>query len=344
MWSDDLFASANSETYLDMVFNLWKKDSSVKNNELCPGNHEFPFEFPLPPNIPSSFKDMKGQVEYTCTAWMPSSGMFGKDYGLGVVIPVCRKVTLPAISLHDCRFTEREVAGGLFKFSGKIKLTVELPRTGYLVGEVVPLSGNIVNESRSSIQLCAYLIQHVSYTNPRHPQVKRQAHYSRLSVTIGKFSGSQNTPWSSDKLCIPEDLPPSGATDGCQFFAISYSIKVVMIGSGTTTNSSATYDIIVGNDLGVPRSESAHSTLNAETEWHEQLQIINTATSTLGGESNRVGPIPEARSVNLLLPKPAILHVSAANTDTTMQPPSYYELFPQEIPICDCRVILSMTS
>lgn len=340
-WSDDPFTNASSEIYLDMAFYLWRKDSSIKGDGLCPGNHEFPFEFPLPPNIPSTFKDMRGKIEYICKAWMPSSGIFGRDYGLAVVIPVCRKITLPAMSLHDPQYTDRDVVGGLFKFSGRIKLSVELPRSGYLLGEVIPLSGNIENTSTSSVHLRAYLIQHIAYTNPKCPQTRRQAHYTRLYATIGQFSGSQNTAWDSNKLCIPESLPPSGATEGCQYFAISYSVKVFMISSGTAKNASITFDITVGNDLGIPQSESAQLTLNAGTEWYEQTVDFNdtsadqsTAASPfyLGGATGEdplaaTGSFSE--SMDLLHPKPRTL--SKTEADPTMRPPSYHELFPDTI-------------
>ena len=335
-WSDDPFTNANSETYLDMSFYLWRKDSSVKDDGLCPGNHDFPFEFPLPPNIPSTFKDMRGQIEYTCKAWMPSSGMFGRDYGLTVIIPVCRKITLPVISLHDPQYTDRNVAGGLFKSSGRIKFSVELPRSGYLLGEVVPLSGNIENTSTSSVHLHAYLIQHINYTNPKCPQAKRQANYTRLYVTIGQFPGSQNTTWNSNKLCVSESLPPSGATEGCQYFAVSYSVKVFMAGSGTAKNASITFDITVGNDLSIP--QSAQPTLNTEAEWYEQTVDFNhtgvdqSSPFYLGGATGEdplavTGSFSE--SMDLLLPKPRTL--SVAETDPTMQPPSYHELFPDTI-------------
>ena len=280
-WSDDPFSNPSStETYLDIAFYLWRKDSSVKEDGLRPGIHEFPFEFSLPPSIPSTFKDMKGKIEYICKAWMPHSGMFGRDYGLTVIIPVCRKVILPASCLRDPQYADRDVAGGLFKLSGRIQLSVKLPRTGYLLGETVPLSGNVVNTSTSIVRLCAYLIQHIAYTNPKCPQAKRKAHYTKLTTTIARFSHSENTPWTSKVVCIPENLPPTGATEGCQYFDISYSIKVTlfMISLGLTAKkASITFDIMVGNDLGIPQPQP---TLSATAGWYEQtVDFSDTATN-----------------------------------------------------------------
>ena len=347
-WSDDPFRSDNShsETYLDMAFYLWRKDSSVKDDSLCSGSYEFPFEFPLPPDIPSTFKDVKGFVEYTCKAWIPSSGMFGRDYGLVATIPVQRRIILPATSLHDPQYDEREVAGGLFKCSGRIKLSVELPRSGYLLGEYVPLSGHIMNTSTSSVRLCAYLIQHVVYTNPRCLQANRQAHYSRSSAAIGQFARSlrmQNIPWTC-MFRIPDNLPPSGATEGCQYFAISYTLKVFMVGSGTAKSASITFDITVGNGLVIPQTESAQLTLNNEAQRYEQTVDFNDTAEDqsipvdpfyLGGGIG-VDPFMATGSYSestvFLSPQPRRVSVpdtdAGTDTDITMQPPSYHELFP----------------
>ena len=336
-WSDDPFVrnATQSETYLDMAFYLWRKDSFVKNDRLCAGSHEFPFEFPLPPDIPSSFKDMKGKVEYTCKAWIPSAGRFGKDYGLAVVIPVQRKVLLPASSLHDLLYTERDVAGGLFKFSGRIKLSVELPRSGYLLGEAIPLSGNIWNTSKSSVNLRVFLIQHIAYSNPRCPQAHRKAHYSRLSADIGHFLPSPHVPWTCNKLVIPADLPPSGGTEGCRYFAISYSMKMFMIASGTAKNAIVTFDITVGNCLAIGPCQRAQ-----QIEWYEQtLDLGDSAPTTyqpipdepfyLGGATG-VDPLVATESysefTDALIPEHKTLSATDINT-TTMQPPSYQELF-----------------
>lgn len=344
--SDDPFVSPSTEKYLDVAFNLWQKDSSVKDDGLEPGNHEFAFEFPLPPNVPSSFRDMKGRIEYTIRAWMPSSSRFGRDYGLTVAIPVQRKVILPSSSLHDPMYAERDVAGGLFKFSGRIKLTAELPRSGYLLGEVIPLSGHILNTSTSSVRLCAYLIEHVAYTNPKCLQAKRVATYSRTMAHIGQFaclSRAQNVQWTCDNLHIPDDFPPSGATEGCTFFAVKYFVKLCMLGSGTAKNTAITFNISIGNDLGIPQLEAAMPTLNQEAEWYEQTVDINqladsSPTFYLGG-ANGVDPfttesysesvdLPVSPPLTPITPQPRRTSVTVTNDDPLMQPPSYDELFP----------------
>ena len=52
---------------------------------------------------------------------------------------------------------------------------VELPRSGYLLGETGPLSGCIENRSTSSVWLCVSLIQRVIYSDVYDPSISSQA-------------------------------------------------------------------------------------------------------------------------------------------------------------------------
>lgn len=322
-------------TYFDMELYLWRKDDSIKDDGLCPGIHEFPFEFPLPPNIPSSSQFQFGGVKYTCMAMMPSSND-NRNYQRRVVICVKRRLFLPVTSLHDPQYAEADVAGGLFKSrSGRIKLSVELPRSGYLLGETIPLSGRIDNTSSSSVHLRAYLIEHTAYCNPRDSTFKGDIHCTRSAVTIGKFAAhSQNVSWSCNKLHIPENLASSGATEGCQFASNSYYVEVFMKSSGTAKNAIITIDITVGNDWDAPQPEGAQLT---EVGSDEPSSDVNNAA-----DEQSMNPLCIASAVgvdsllaagrcseptDLLVPTPRMLPVTDIDT-AVVPPPSYHELFP----------------
>ena len=336
--SEDSFIKPMSEKYLDVAFHLWKRSSSDKHGGLSAGIHEFPFEFPLPPDAPSSFKDKRGWIKYIVKAWLPSSSVFGKDYGLSIVLPVQRKVVLSTTSLNEPQYAERDVAGGLFRSSGRIKLSVEIPRSGYLVGEVIPLSGQISNTSTSSVRLVAYFIQHVVSTNPQLSHAQFHASYSRIVAPIGLFtsvSHSTERRWTCNKLCVPYDLPPTGSLEGCNFFAVSYSIKVYMFASGTAKNASITFDITVGNDMGIPQSEANGHT--SEEHWYDHtIAIDRNATSTpfyLGGATGRDPLMLESFTESVAYPSsppptPGTTWPSLPTEgDTLVQPPSYEDLF-----------------
>ena len=94
--------------------------------------------------------------------------------------------------------------------------------------------------------------------------------YTLLTGTSKKFaaSPSQGISWSYNKLRIPMHLPPSAATEGCNYFSISYYVKVSMESSGTAKNATVTFDITIGNAyLCALQPERAQPTLNEEFGW-----------------------------------------------------------------------------
>ena len=230
-----------SEKYLDVTFYLWKRGESLEDRLPC-GAHEFPFEFRLPANIPSSFEGKYGWTQYTITVWILTSGIMKKGARTSTKICVQRIVHVLYPELQSHRHVERDVAGGLFKFSGRIKFTAELPRTGYLIGEIVPLAGHIMNTSTSNVSLCVYFVQHVQYV--RGSRSAAMNHPYSIIPNVFSHRGTCQTTWACSGLRIPNTLAPSGSTHPVD---VQYSIKVSMYASGTAKSASIMIPITVGN-------------------------------------------------------------------------------------------------
>ena len=236
---------AKSEKYLDLTFCLWKRNESLKDG-ISPGLHEFPFEFTLPFNVPSSFKGRYGQIQYTITVWSPPSNKLSKGTGVSINLPILRDVPILYPSLQARHYAERDVSGGLFKFSGQIKFTVEVPRTGFLVGEVIPVSGRVVSTSTSNVRLYIYLFQHVKYNKDGYKSAA--TNQPLLSIPAFKHRGRGQTTWTcSSSLRIPNTVVPSGSTSPCAFIDVQYSIKVVLYVSGTAKSDCIVIPITVGS-------------------------------------------------------------------------------------------------
>ena len=267
---------------------------------------------------------------------MPLVRVLSKTFKQRVVILVQRRIFLPASSLHDRQYEERDVAGGLFKSkSGRIKLSVVLPHSGYLLGETVTLSGCIENTSTSSVCLHVSLVQQVIYNYPESYDescVTKVKEYTLLTGTSKKFaaSPSQGISWSYNKLRIPMHLPPSAATEGCNYFSISYYVKVSMESSGTAKNATVTFDITIGNAyLCALQPERAQPTLNEEFGWiperGKSAADVHSNFSLSSGATG-VNSLPAADLPHHTF-EPTPMTLSATDTSTTVQPPSYYELF-----------------
>ena len=198
------------EKHLDITFYLWKRNESLKDG-LPPGAHEFPFEFTLPINIPSSFEGKHGWIRYTITVWILTAGLLKKCTGITTNIYVQRSVHVLCPTLQTHQHVERNVAGGLFTFSGRIKFTVELPRTGYLFGEVVSLAGHFMSTTTSNVFLSIYFIQRAKF-NVRGCKSATTNHPLSIIPNVFSHRGRCQTTWACNGLHIPNTLAPSGST------------------------------------------------------------------------------------------------------------------------------------
>ena len=182
------------------------------------------------------------------------------------------------------------------------------------------------------------LIQHIVYTNPGSLQAQSRARYSRQHAPIGKFaqnSTGQDVQWRCDKLRVPTNLPPTGSMDGCNLFAVAYSIKVYMFGSGTAKNASITFNITVGNDTGVPQSGASSHTANEEWYDHTIAIDLNQSFSPfyLGGATGRDPLATASFTESMAYPTSPPLtplttgHSMPTESNALVPPPSYEELF-----------------
>ena len=278
------------EKYLDITFYLWKRNESLKDG-LPPGAHEFPFEFPLPTNIPSSFEGRYGWIRYTIKVWVSTSGLLKKGTGVSTNIHVQRSVNVLYPELQTHHHVERDVAGGLFKFSGRIKFTVQLPRTGYLIGEVVPLNGHFMSTSTSNVSLCLYFIQHTKYTID---ESKSATTTYLLSVIPNVFShrGTCQTTWACSGLRIPNTIVPSGSTLPID---VQYSIKVSMFASGTAKNATVVIPITVGSQTAPVHPEedttvAVNASFPSTTSLNPSLYLPTSSTYPATSRSPHLSP------------------------------------------------------
>ena len=281
------------ERYLDITFYLWKRNESLKDR-LPPGAHEFPFEFSLPIDIPSSFEGKYGWIRYTITVWILTAGLLRKCTGVTTNIYVQRSVHVLYPELQTHHHVERDVAGGLFTSSGRIKFTAELPRTGYLFGEVVPLTGHFMSTSSSNVFLSIYLIQHAKY----NVKSCKSATHHPISVSPNIFShrGRCQTTWSCNSLRIPNTIVPSGSTHPID---VHYSIKVSMFASGTAKNATAMIPITIGSSYNHTASSSIHPEENTTVAVNASPPSITSLNPSLHQSTSSTYPATRSSSLSL---------------------------------------------
>nr|KAG5696810.1 hypothetical protein BaRGS_012833 [Batillaria attramentaria] len=214
---------------------------------LHPGSHYFPFEFTLPPKLPSSFKGKHGRLRYYVRMTVYSQGVFSQTgphterTSKFAVIGSLDLNNEPDASLPVENDTF-EAVGSWCCLAGTVTAILRLDRKGYVLKEAIPVWAEIKNLSARRIaHTQVSLVQNVTYYSYRG-----RFSESTVLVTIHKGSvaprGKQT--WNRELLSIPT-VPPSHLR-GCKIIDIQYSIELCIKPAGLARRIKLPVDIVIG--------------------------------------------------------------------------------------------------
>ena len=184
-----------SQKYVHMHVFVWNCEQT-RDGRLQSGRHNFPFQFTIPiQRLPSSFQ---GRNSY-------SSGyiQYYVEGRIGTGQPNCDRITtavFPLVEVVDINAPEfqrptggevQKTLGRWFCASGPITVTAESPRTGFYIGEIIPLTVRVDNASDKQIKVDVYLKQQITY---RAENKQYSSHKTLLHVTSGTVP-TRNTAW-----------------------------------------------------------------------------------------------------------------------------------------------------
>ena len=195
-----------NETHVDLQNVAWSKDQSI-DGLLPPGEHHYQFRFLLPQNIPSSFEARgPGWIRYNIEAKIDRK--FPKlNRRIETRLQVVEVVHISADSLRlPFHLEKQKTAGCLCCKSAPIVTTVEVPRTGYCVGEEIPFQVTVENGCSKPVRVTAVLQERIVYTAQGHHRFGGSSHLSRGSDPIEPHS---TTVWAPEVegIKIPVTIP-----------------------------------------------------------------------------------------------------------------------------------------
>ena len=207
------------EEYFNVQLVVWSRQNAP--DELLPtGTHNFPFRFTIPTDrsLPTSFETSRGSwvegyIRYTIKAGI-SSGHPNFDYTSEAQLPVLEIVSVDSPLLRSPVQLERQKSiGVLCCTSGPIIIKIDLPKTGFCVGECVPAVVHIANNSRRDIRMSASIFKIVTYQDTggyrrQRSDRNRIAQVTQLQPVQPRASGTFNT----DQLVIPPSTSPTQAS------------------------------------------------------------------------------------------------------------------------------------
>ncbi|CAI5440890.1 unnamed protein product [Caenorhabditis angaria] len=139
------------------------------SDELPRGTMIFPFKFQLPLNLPPSFEGFHGHIRYSI------------HVELDRVVPISDLNRIPtAIKPIEKTISRNFGFGETWQENGPIFLTVIVPKTGFVAGQLIPIQISIENNTqRKNLKIRAKLLQIATFKADDFDNITRIKHSDR---------------------------------------------------------------------------------------------------------------------------------------------------------------------
>ena len=206
--------------YINEATILWNKEQ-VPNRVLNPGNYVLPFRFMLSGHLPSSFAGQYGHIRYELKARI-STGLFHFDKTVSAIIQVVDRVDInvPAL-MSPVQYEDEKTICCLCCASRPISLTVNVPRTGFCIGEGIPLTATLDNGNGRIITMRATAIKTVTF----HAQGRTKS----ITIELNAFQSPPVQPRSTyqwapcEQLAIRSAIPTIA---NCDIIRLGYTLRI----------------------------------------------------------------------------------------------------------------------
>lgn len=119
--------------------------------ELLTGTHVYPFTCLLPPTLPSSFEGEFGHVRYTVKVTLDRPWKFDQETKTAFTVLSPVDLNLNARLREPVRITLEKYFCCCWCKSGPLTCVVSLPCTGYVSGQVIPITAELDNISNVEV-------------------------------------------------------------------------------------------------------------------------------------------------------------------------------------------------
>lgn len=236
---------SGAETYVDSVSYLFGSENG-EVIALSAGVHTYNFEYLLPAAIPYSLEGLLGFVRYNTEATLDIP--FEKDFKTEKAFIVRRHDDLNLVTSPNyrqpCEVEEIKTICGLCWDSDFI-MTLRLPRTGFGLGETIPIQVQMVNQSGNRIRLTKFKIKKIEQFNSTSPQ-RSTKRISDVFVKTSRGVYAYQTEKYVKYLEIPRVLPTSNDRF-CNVFQIKYYIHFKVYFDNSNEKPFIDIPITIGN-------------------------------------------------------------------------------------------------
>lgn len=240
--TEEEYLTGHEEYFQISYYLLGGKNSS--EIVIPPGTHTYPFTCALPPTLPSSFEGEYGHVRYTIKVTLDRPWKFDQDIKMAftVISPVDLNLN-PRVKDPYKLELEKSFCCCCCR-SGPLSVIVHLPVTGYVSGQIIPITCECDNASNVHIDKITFELRKVvafHTTQPRRETKRDKIAIAKISV--GPVEANDSKTWSR-QLEIPP-LPPSNLVN-CGLIDVDYDLHVEVEASGLHANLTGKIPIVLG--------------------------------------------------------------------------------------------------
>ena len=220
------------EEYVQESATLWSSASAEEEEQsgkLSEGRHEFPFTFSIPVSCPSSYETKRGSarfdawVRYVLTGRIITHGALKADHTVEKSVPVRKVVAIERGSLLEpVKQWTQESECCLCCVSAPVVITIELPRSGFAIGEKIPLTVSLENGSGRNVRVETALARRVMLKARAH--VLRKPLHSVVRERSDPIRARSTTTWNPQTLTVP-DIEATMETPG-GMISVAYELSV----------------------------------------------------------------------------------------------------------------------
>ncbi|CAG0920472.1 unnamed protein product [Notodromas monacha] len=230
------------EEYLTVQKTLWSKatGSSLSSRQ------SFDFSINLPPDLPPSFKGTYGSISYSIAAKLKRPMLkFDKEARETlIIVPLCSMAHLREL-MEPVKLQKDKQLEVLFWKKGHIHATVNLPRRVHVLGETIPITAEIHNQSSVVVKKTdAKLIQTVTF----HCSGRKKEETSNVvRIKRGNVLPGTIFQWNNVSMVIPKSIPPSDFGPRCRLFQAQHKFQFTVVPTGLHFSLDLVTDVKLGS-------------------------------------------------------------------------------------------------
>nr|XP_002129778.1 arrestin domain-containing protein 3-like [Ciona intestinalis] len=225
----------SSETYFEQTSYVYGQGSMgpYQNEKKLPGGQSnFPFQFILPPQLPSSFEGAHGYVRYVVHASIDKPWKFDPNTKTAFTVLDMLDLNQEQHARSPATMNDSKTLCCLCCASGPIAAEVHIDRTGYVPGEFIAVNANVENGSSSKLPgTSASIIQSVTFKTTRKSRTRSN---TVVEINGQGMDAGKSLQWNNERLQVPA-LPPS-MLRFCNIIDIQYHLQFTVVTPGTSIN------------------------------------------------------------------------------------------------------------